>query len=122
MRHMSTSAPCWSGTPRYQQIVAELRRRIEAGALAPGARVPSTRAIVDEWGVAMATATKVLTELRHLGLVRAVPGVGTVVEGGRRPPRPAPPRRRQPAPERGLTSDRIVAAAIAIADAEGIAA
>jgi len=84
--------------------------------------VPSTRAIVDEWGVAMATATKVLTELRHQGLVRAVPGVGTVVEGDRRGPRAAPSPRRHSSLERGLTSDRIVAAAIAIADAEGLGA
>ena len=119
---MSTSAPSWSGTPRYQQIAAELRRQIELGELPPGARVPSTRAIVDEWGVAMATATKVLTELRHQGLVRAVPGVGTVVEGDRRGTRAAPPPRRHSSLERGLTSDRIVAAAIAIADAEGLSA
>ncbi len=119
---MSTSAPDRFGTPRYQQIAAELRRRIEAGELAPGARVPSTRAIVDEWGVAMATATKVLTELRHQGLVRAVPGVGTVVEGDRRPARAAPTPRRQSALDGGLTSDRIVAAGIAIADAEGLGA
>jgi AcrR family transcriptional regulator len=119
---MSTSAPGRDGPAPYRQIASELRRRIEAGELAPGARVPSTRAIVDEWGVAMATATKVLTELRHQGLVRAVPGVGTVVEADRPGLRAAPPPRRQRAPEGGLTSDRIVAAAIAIADAEGLAA
>jgi AcrR family transcriptional regulator len=119
---MSTSAPGQPGSPPYQQIAAELRRRIEAGELPPGARVPSTRAIVDHWGVAMATATKVLTELRHQGLVRPVPGVGTVVEGGRRPSRPAPPPRRPSAHDGGLTTDRIVAAGVAIADAEGLGA
>ncbi|MYR86592.1 GntR family transcriptional regulator, partial [Streptomyces sp. SID685] len=62
---------------RSGQIVGELRRRIETGELAPGERVPSTREITRQWGVAMATATKVLTELRREGLVRAVPGVGT---------------------------------------------
>src|SRR5262249_58299352 len=91
---MSTSAPVSSVTPRYRQIAAELRRQIEAGELSPGMRVPSTRAIVDGGGGAMATATKALTELRHQGLVRAVPGVGTVVEGDRRPTRAAPPPRR----------------------------
>ncbi|MEU8196827.1 TetR/AcrR family transcriptional regulator C-terminal domain-containing protein [Microbispora amethystogenes] len=69
-----------SGAGRYQEIAAELRRRIEAGELRPGDRVPSTREIIRRWGVAMATATKVLTELRREGLVRAVPGVGTVVD------------------------------------------
>jgi AcrR family transcriptional regulator len=121
---MSTSAPGWPRASRYREIAAELRRRIKSGELAPGARVPSTRAIVDEWGVAMATATKVLTELRHQGLVRAVPGVGTVVERERRaaPAAAAPSPRPRSTLEGGLTSDRIVAAAIAIADAEGLAA
>src|SRR5215469_15474933 len=115
---MSTSAP----GPRYREIAAELRTRIDSGELAPGMRVPSTRAIVDEWGVAMATATRVLTELRQEGLVRAVPGVGTVVDGGRRPARPAPAPRRHGAADMALSADRIVAAGVAIADAEGLAA
>lgn len=119
---MSTSAPGRSETPRYRQIAAGLKRQIETGELAPGARVPSTRAIVDEWGVAMATATKVLTELRQQGLVRAVPGVGTVVEGDRRAPRSLPAARRPRRPERGLTSEFIIVAAVAVADAEGLAA
>ncbi|MFB9840015.1 GntR family transcriptional regulator, partial [Actinoallomurus acaciae] len=70
------------GASRSGQIVAELRHRIVTGELAPGDRVPSTREIVRRWGVAMATATKVLTRLRQDGLVRAVPGVGTFVATG----------------------------------------
>nr|WP_240351651.1 TetR/AcrR family transcriptional regulator C-terminal domain-containing protein [Streptomyces olivoreticuli] len=121
--------------PRYSRIVAELRQRIEAGELAPGDRVPSTREITRQWNVAMATATKVLTELRREGLVRAVPGVGTVVAEGRpartdrpsvttrpvAPPAPAVSTRRGKAPEQALTLGRIVAAAIAVADVEGLA-
>jgi AcrR family transcriptional regulator len=114
---------------RSGQIVAELRRRIETGELAPGDRVPSTREITRRWNVAMATATKVLTQLRHEGLVRAVPGVGTVVGTGVRPgavpPRDVPrsgaaPSRKSGA-DRTLTPARIVTTAIAIADAEGLA-
>ncbi|WP_234312455.1 TetR/AcrR family transcriptional regulator C-terminal domain-containing protein [Streptomyces griseus] len=133
--------------PRYGRIVAELRGRIETGELAPGDRVPSTREITRRWGVAMATATKVLTELRHEGLVHAVPGVGTVVSTtAARPARTARPVAAQrtgtgigtrPAPRRGpgrgpgqedgtepgaLALDRIVEAAVAVADAEGLAA
>jgi AcrR family transcriptional regulator len=70
----------------------------------------------------MATATKVLTELRHEGLVRPVRGVGTVVAGERPTNRTASPPRRSTGPEGGLTPDRIVAAGIKIADAEGLAA
>ncbi|WKE68240.1 TetR/AcrR family transcriptional regulator C-terminal domain-containing protein [Streptomyces sp. WP-1] len=116
---------------RSGQIVGELRRRIETGELAPGERVPSTREITRQWGVAMATATKVLTELRREGLVHAVPGVGTVVTPPARParpPRPATatrqggrPSEAPPSPS-ALTLDRIVTAAVAVADAEGLAA
>ncbi len=162
--------------PRSGRIVDELRRRIESGELAPGERVPSTREITRQWGVAMATATKVLTELRRAGLVRSVPGVGTVVEarGGpahsARASRPAAAQRRGARPVEasrsagqgapagsagptgargstaslgsvatagpagaavsagpagatgGLTLGRIVAAAVTVADEEGLAA
>ena len=67
--------------PPYAQIAAELRDRIAAGEMAQGDRVPSTREITRRWGVAMATATKALTALREEGLVRPIPGVGTVVNG-----------------------------------------
>lgn len=93
--------------PPYARIVEAIRGRIEAGELPPGARVPSTRQIVAEWGVAMATASKVLAALRQEGLVRVLPGVGTVVGevSG------------EPEPELGRAG--IVRAAIRIADAEG---
>src|SRR5664279_1761916 len=83
------------------QIAAEIASRIVAGELASGDRVPSTRQIIREWGVAMATATRVLATLRHQGLVHAVPGVGTVVGPGRpgsHPPPIEPAQPAQPAP------------------------
>lgn len=92
----------------YRRIVQELRRRIEAGELKPGDRVPSARAITKQWGVAIATATKAHATLREEGLTVARPGVGTVVAG------PAPRR------DHELTRERIVAAAIAIADTDGL--
>ena len=102
----------------YQVIAAELRRRIEAGELLPGDRVPSTRALVRDFGVAMATATKALQVLQADQLVHAAPGVGTVVG--------PPPRSLRTAvapdgvPE--LNRDEVVRMGIAIADAEGLAA
>ena len=93
------------GPPPYQQIVDVIRERITSGQLAPGTRVPSTRQIVAEWGVAMATASKVLTTLAAEGLVQARPGYGTVVASA--------------APTRELTRSDIVRTAVRIADAEG---
>ncbi len=102
--------------PPYLVIAAELRRRITAGELAPGDRVPSTRELTRRWGVAMATATKAITTLRHEGLVRPVRGVGTVVEA---PPATRRPRRHA-SPGATPTRDRVVRAAIEVADAEGL--
>jgi DNA-binding transcriptional regulator YhcF (GntR family) len=110
------------GDPPYLRIVAAIRRRIADGELAPGDRVPSTRQIAEEWGVALATAAKALTTLRLEGLVRTRPRAGTVV-AGRGPA--APPRRRPspvPDPEQELSLDRIVRTAIDIADTEGLPA
>ncbi|MGP4017685.1 TetR/AcrR family transcriptional regulator C-terminal domain-containing protein [Saccharopolyspora sp. 5N708] len=89
--------------PPYLRIAAEIRARIAAGELRAGDRVPSTRQITREWGVAKATASKVLETLRREGVVRAVSRVGTVVS------------------DRELSQDRIAAAAIAIADERGLA-
>jgi DNA-binding transcriptional regulator YhcF (GntR family) len=94
--------------PPYRRIVDDVRRRIEAGDLRPGDRVPSARAITREWGVAIATATQAHAALREEGLTVARPGVGTVVAG------PSAAR------DRELTLPRIVAAAIALADRDGL--
>lgn len=113
--------------PPYLRIAAELRTRIASGELRAGEKVPSTRRITQEWGVAMATATKALVVLRQEGLVRAVPGVGTVVHA----PDSAPEavmavraRRHGKAPrgaDPSLTSERVVRTAVAVADAQGSA-
>jgi AcrR family transcriptional regulator len=84
--------------------------------------MPSTRALVQRYGVAMATATKVLTTLRHEGLIRSVPGVGTVVVGEPSESRAGRPARRRSAADGGLGVAAIVAAGIAVADAEGLGA
>jgi DNA-binding transcriptional MocR family regulator len=105
---------------RASKITAELRRQIQSGDLAAGERVPSTREIMRRWGVVMATATKVLAALKAEDLVRTQPGVGTVVVG------PRPPRAKANARARNaellLSRDRIVGAAIAVADKEGLSA
>ncbi|GAB1694789.1 TetR/AcrR family transcriptional regulator C-terminal domain-containing protein [Krasilnikovia sp. M28-CT-15] len=118
----------------YLRIVADIRRRIAAGELRPGDPVPSARRICRDWGVAIATATKVHAALRREGLTRAVPGVGTVVVG----PAVSPPPARRPAvagggsaaayrprgsgrePGAEINRERIVLTAIDIADAEGM--
>ncbi|NLU63709.1 GntR family transcriptional regulator [Rhodococcus sp. HNM0563] len=101
--------------PPYLQIAEALRDRIVSGSLRPGQLVPSTRKIVAEWGVAMATATKALAELRSRGLVEVVPGVGTVVSV-------TSTDVTEPAVLQFTRRALIVRCAMRIADTEGIAA
>jgi DNA-binding transcriptional regulator YhcF (GntR family) len=102
---------------RFERIVEDIRSRIESGQLLPGERIPSARAITREWGVAVVTATRALAVLRDQGLVRARPGVGTVVAE-----RSARKRGQREASDREITTETIVATAIRIADGEGLAA
>ncbi|MFI2223497.1 TetR/AcrR family transcriptional regulator C-terminal domain-containing protein [Streptomyces fradiae] len=150
--------------PPYRRIAADIRRRVVEGELSPGDRVPSTRRLAEQWGVALATATRALMELRLEGYVETRPRVGTVVAPHRPasrpvqrpqpPPEPQPhhnPRPRHAAnrtaatpsprpveratpedpdpdpnpdtdPDAELTRERVVRAAIEIADTEGLAA
>jgi DNA-binding transcriptional regulator YhcF (GntR family) len=99
--------------PAYLRIADAIRHRIATGDLHPGDRVPSTRQVVRDFGVAMATATRALAVLRDEGLVVTRSGSGTVVRT------PDPPARRR-APDHELSTARIVAAAMTLADAEGL--
>ncbi|GHG19556.1 MULTISPECIES: GntR family transcriptional regulator [Amycolatopsis] len=96
---------------KYVAIADELRERIARGELPPGARVPSTRRLAAEHGVALATAAKALERLSQEGLVRAEPRSGTVVAD-----------RDRRGGQRGLTREQLVRTAIAIADTEGLGA
>jgi AcrR family transcriptional regulator len=110
--------------PPYRRIADEIRARIVGGELRPGDRVPSARGITREWGVALATATKVLATLNAEGVTRSLPGRGTVVVGPAVPAQPAGVSARRVRRDEGdpdLTRERIVAAAIRVADAEGLA-
>ncbi|MGI5284351.1 GntR family transcriptional regulator [Nonomuraea polychroma] len=103
-------------TPPYARIAGDIKRRIADGRLRPGDRVPSTRQLARDWGVALATATKALALLAQEGVVVAEPRVGTVVAergGGRAARRPE-------ISGSGRMRERIVRAAIEIADAEGL--
>ncbi|GGK95589.1 GntR family transcriptional regulator [Nocardia jinanensis] len=98
--------------PPYLRIVAEIERRIAAGLLRPGDPVPTTRAIAREWGVAIATATKALAALKHSGTIESTSRVGAVVAARRLPSRTIA----------GLERERVVRAAMRIADSGGLTA
>lgn len=112
--------------PPYLRIVADIREQISRGELVTGQRIPSARQITKDWNVAIATATKALARLRQDGLVRALPGIGTVVAADTDAATatvPRTPRRRRPAgQDQEMNLDRLIAAATIIADAEGVTA
>ena len=99
--------------PPYARIAAELSRRITDRELTPGDKVPSTRQVAQEFGVALATATKALDVLRAEGLVITRPRSGTVV---------APRRAGKSGEAAELTRERVLAEAVEIADGEGLEA
>lgn len=108
------------GRPPYLRIALDLQRRISSGELRAGQRLPSIRQLMRDWGVAMATATKAIAVLRQEGWVHTVPGSGTLV-------REAPRERSTHGPSQvsgasGLDRQRLVRAAIALADRDGRAA
>jgi DNA-binding transcriptional regulator YhcF (GntR family) len=94
----------------YRRIIDDLTRRIESGALKPRDRIPSTRALARKWKVANATVARALGELARSGHVKTMPRSGNVVAYNLTPA------------GRELSPERIVAAAMHIADAAGLEA
>jgi DNA-binding transcriptional MocR family regulator len=64
---------------RYREIVDDLAAQIQRGELRPGDRVPTVRALMQQHGVALATASRVMAELASAGLVVGEVGRGSFV-------------------------------------------
>ena len=47
--------------PKYAQVVAEIKKRIERGAYPPGTLLPSEHQLVEEFGVSRPTIVKALS-------------------------------------------------------------
>ncbi|MFB9489504.1 GntR family transcriptional regulator [Nonomuraea dietziae] len=56
-----------------------LAERIRTGEYAPGDRMPSVMALMDEFGLAVATTQKAVAKLRDDGLIYTEPGLGSFV-------------------------------------------
>jgi DNA-binding GntR family transcriptional regulator len=70
--------------PAYLRIAGELRARIVAGDLAPGARLPTETAIMAEYGVSRTVAKYAINVLKGEGLVEGRRGSGVYVREVRR--------------------------------------
>src|SRR5258708_13489115 len=67
--------------PKYAQVVAEIKRRIESGEYAPGLLLPSEHQLVDSFGVSRPTIVKALSALRQDGWIDTQLGRGSFVRG-----------------------------------------
>ncbi|MEU4653307.1 winged helix-turn-helix domain-containing protein [Streptomyces sp. NPDC023723] len=65
--------------PRWRQVAEIIRGRIADGTYTPRTRVPSVVQLTAEFGIANATAHKVLRALREEGLTYTEPGLGSFV-------------------------------------------
>ena len=65
--------------PAFRQIAEQIRRRIVAGTLVEGDRLPPIRMLAREVGVNRNTAARAIQLLESEGLVRALVGRGTFI-------------------------------------------
>lgn len=63
----------------YQRIVLEIGDKIRSGRLTAGTKLPSTRELADEYGVAPGTVQRALSELRAKKLIYSHQGRGSFV-------------------------------------------
>lgn len=73
-----------SRQPLYEQIAADLQRRISNGEFPPGSLLPSERKLAERLGVNRSTVVAAYDELRSIGLVESRTGSGTRVNEIRR--------------------------------------
>ena len=72
--------------PAYQRIVAALAADIQRGALPPGARLPTQRALAHRLGLGIGTVTRAYAEAGLRGLIDGVVGRGSFVAAAARAP------------------------------------
>ncbi|SDG15205.1 regulatory protein, gntR family [Sinosporangium album] len=76
---------------KYQQIAEAIIERIVTGKIQPGRPIPSEKMLIQEFGVAKATARQAVEQLAAEGWTNTVPQRGTFVLGPDGWPRPPAP-------------------------------
>src|SRR5208282_6260446 len=84
------AVPMADSDPKYQQVAADLRARMESGEYPPGARMPSITELMKRYGVALATMNAAIRVLRAEGRIETEQGKGTFARK---------PREAEPTPE-----------------------
>jgi DNA-binding transcriptional regulator YhcF (GntR family) len=70
-----------STEPPYDQIRTQITRLVDSGSLAPGAKLPTVRALAQELHVAANTVARAYRELEHRGVISTRGRLGTFVSG-----------------------------------------
>jgi GntR family transcriptional regulator len=68
-----------AGTPVWEQLAGILRGQIERGEIPSGKLLPSTRTLMQTYGLSDGTVKRAIRALRDAGLVESVPGRGVFV-------------------------------------------
>src|ERR1039458_7279454 len=67
--------------PKYAQVVAEIKSRIEQGQYPPGTLLPSEHQLVGDFSVSRPTIVTALSEVRADGWIDTQQGKGSFVRG-----------------------------------------
>ena len=78
---MKLSVDPSSGVPPFEQVREGIRSQVEFGALAPGFRLPTVRALAGSLDLAVNTVARAYKELEALGVVETRGRAGTFVAG-----------------------------------------
>jgi DNA-binding transcriptional regulator YhcF (GntR family) len=75
----TADSPADDPRPPYVRTADALRKQIQDGQLAPGAKLPSARDLQAQYGIANSTAQNALRVLKEEGLIYSVQGRGVFV-------------------------------------------
>jgi DNA-binding transcriptional regulator YhcF (GntR family) len=70
-----------SPDPPYDQLRSQIAAQVAAGALPPGSRLPTVRALAATLAIATNTVARAYRELEHAGVVTTRGRAGTFVNG-----------------------------------------
>lgn len=66
-------------TYKFERIAEDLREQIRSGQLPKGSALPSTKNLIDQYGVAYGTIRDAIRQLKAEGLIEGRPGDGVYV-------------------------------------------
>lgn len=68
-----------SESPVYQQIIEQITRKLRAGELKPGDKLPTERELAEALGIARGTVNRAYEELTRSQILESIPGRGSFI-------------------------------------------